>query len=86
MLVQTPMSLIHTVYSTYCTQITKWLNPGVQTLIKKDLLGDCSPEKDCCLPLMFRQPVQKPSPESSLLDSYDGFFTRFGISVLLVFL
>ena len=81
------MSLIHTVYSTYCTQIRKWFkNPGVQTLIKKDLLGDCSPEKDCCLPLMFRQPVQKPSSESSLLDSYDGFFTGFGILVLLVFL
>ena len=34
-------------------------------LIEKDHLGDRSPEKDCCLWLTFRQPVQKPSSESS---------------------
>ena len=34
-------------------------------MIEKDHLGDWSPEKDCCLRLMFRQPVQKPSSESS---------------------
>ena len=33
-------------------------------LIEKDHLGDWSPEKDCCLRLMFRQPVRKPSSES----------------------
>ena len=32
----------------------------LRTLIEKDRLGDCSPEKDCCLELSFRQPVQKP--------------------------
>ena len=30
-------------------------------LIEKDHLGDWSPEKDCCLGLMFQQ--QKPSSE-----------------------
>ena len=40
-------------------------NKGIQTLIEKDHLGDWSPEKDCCLRLTFRQPVQKPSSESS---------------------
>ena len=35
------------------------------TLIEKDHRGDWSPEKDCCLRLTFRQPVQKPSAESS---------------------
>ena len=36
----------------------------INTLIEKDHLGDWSPEKDCCLRL-FRQPVRKPSSEST---------------------
>ena len=35
------------------------------TLTEKDHLGGWSPEKDCCLWLTFRQPVRKPSSESS---------------------
>ena len=35
------------------------------TSIEKDRLGDWSPEKDCCYWLTFRQPVRKPSSESS---------------------
>ena len=34
-------------------------------VIEKDHLGDWSPEKDCCWRLMFRQPVRRPSSESS---------------------
>ena len=37
----------------------------VRNLIEKDHLCDCSPEKDCCLRLMFRQPVRKLSSDSS---------------------
>ena len=37
----------------------------VIALIEKDHLGDRSPEKDCCCWLTFRQPVLKPSSESS---------------------
>ena len=37
----------------------------IHTLIEKDRLGDRSPEKDCCYWLTFRQPVRKPSSESS---------------------
>ena len=40
-------------------------NNNNNTLIEKDHLGDWSPEKDCCLRLTFRQPVRKPSSESS---------------------
>ena len=36
-------------------------------MIENDFLGDWGPEKDCCWQLMFRQPVQKPSLESSVL-------------------
>ena len=43
------------------------------TLIDKDHLGDQCPEKDCCLGLMFRQRMQKPSSESS--DYEDDFRT-----------
>ena len=39
------------------------MNPGVRYL-EKDDLGDWNPEKDC-LRLTFRQPVRKPSSESS---------------------
>ena len=35
------------------------------SLIEKDHLGYWSPEKDCCYWLTFRQPVWKPSSESS---------------------
>ena len=34
-------------------------------MIEKDHLGDWSTEKDCCLRLTFRQPVRKPSSEST---------------------
>ena len=34
-------------------------------LIEKDHLGDRSPENDCGFWLTFRQPVRKPSSESS---------------------
>ena len=45
----------------------------IVTLIEKDHLGDWCPEKDYCLGLTFRQPMQKPSSESS--DYEDGFHT-----------
>ena len=35
------------------------------TLIENDHLGDWRPEKDCCCRLTLRQPVRKPSTESS---------------------
>ena len=41
----------------------------LSSLIEKDHLGDCSPKKDCCLRLTFRQPVRKPSSKSSDLTS-----------------
>ena len=47
--------------------------PELHTLIEKDHLGDC-PEKDCCLWLRFRKPVQKPSSES-----IDHFRITFGL-------
>ena len=34
-------------------------------MIEKDHIGDWSSEKDCCWRLTFRQPVWKPSSESS---------------------
>ena len=34
-------------------------------MIKKDYLGDWSPDKDCCWRLTFRQPLLKPFSESS---------------------
>ena len=43
-------------------------------MTENDHLGDWIPEKDCCLRLTFRQPVQKSSSELSL-DSEDGFRT-----------
>ena len=42
------------------------LQQTIYALIENDHLGDCSPEKDCCWLLTFRQPVQKPSSDSSL--------------------
>lgn len=34
-------------------------------LIENDHLEDWSPKKDCCWPLIFRQTVRNPSPESN---------------------
>ena len=45
----------------------------IETPVENNHLGDWSPKKDCCWQLMFRQPVWKPSSESS--DSQDGFCT-----------
>ena len=45
--------------------VNPFFRPVKYTLIEKDHLGDWSPEKDCCLRLTFRQPVRKPSSESS---------------------
>ena len=42
-----------------------FFNWTILNLIEKHHLGDWSPEKDCCLRLTFRQPVRKPSSESS---------------------
>ena len=43
------------------------------TLIEKDHLGDWSPEKDCCLCLTFRQPVQKPSSSNNACHEADTY-------------
>ena len=39
------------------------------SLIEKDRLGYWSPEKDCCWWRTFRQPVRKPSSESSVVET-----------------
>ena len=54
-LLETPRSVM--LYYYYCCYY--------YSLIEKDHLGDWSPEKDCCYWLMLRQPVRKPSSESS---------------------
>ena len=41
------------------------VNEFLDTSIEKDHVGDWSPGKDCCYWLTFRQPVRKPSSESS---------------------
>ena len=43
-------------------------------MIENDLLGDWSPEKDCCWRLTFRQPVWKPKINHLTLAE-DGFRT-----------
>ena len=39
----------------------------IGSLIENDQQGAWSPEKDCCLRLTYRQPLQKPSSESRWL-------------------
>ena len=53
------------IYFSLVQVLWKVLSNKNNTSIEKDHLGDWSPEKDCCYWLTFRQPVRKPSSESS---------------------
>ena len=56
-LTATPQGILKSVYKTVWRILSQY---NIVTLIKKDHLGDWSPEKDCCLRLTFQQPVRKP--------------------------